>query len=77
MIPSWRYLIALLPTYLFYWLGDWISKPMYRFDIFAWLYPAYCNLMHWSAWWSDWGNVGLWTKQEPNEIGDEEPTLWV
>ena len=30
-------------------LGDWISKPMYYSDYFAWLYPAYNKLMCWSS----------------------------
>jgi hypothetical protein len=67
---SWRYLLAAVPAYVCFWLGDLLSKPMYRWDTFAWLYPVYNRLMFWSSDLSEWGSVGLWKKVEPNEEGE-------
>jgi hypothetical protein len=46
-------------------VGHVISRPMYRFDGFAWLYPAYCALMNWSSDMQDWsGAKGPWGEPE-------------
>jgi len=40
--------MKLMIAYIAYYLGHWISFPMYWFD-WGWLYPAYNRLMIWSA----------------------------
>jgi hypothetical protein len=35
-------------SWIFYSLGDLISRPMMRYD-WAWAYPAYSRLMRWSS----------------------------
>lgn len=47
-----------------YWLGHLVSRPMYRWDSFAWLYPAYNNLMLWSLRVNDWGGLDIWLPAE-------------
>ena len=43
-----------------YWLGDFVSKPMHYLN-WAWLYPAYNNLMTWSYDIQEWGgDYGPW-----------------
>lgn len=53
-------LVGYILSWALYWLGDFISKPMYSFD-WAWLYPAYNHLMFWSYDVQEWGgNHGPW-----------------
>ena len=53
-------IIAWPLTWLFFWLGDLVSKPMHYLN-WAWLYPAYNNLMGWSVDVQDWADVkGPW-----------------
>ena len=53
--------IGWLLSWLFFWLGDIVSKPMYYFDCMAWLYPVYNNLMTWSYDIQEWGgDHGPW-----------------
>lgn len=56
--------IGWLVSWSLYLLGDAISRPMYRWDMFAWLYPAYNNLMSWSVDVKDWGGSGPWERVE-------------
>lgn len=61
-------LIAFPISYILYYAGDLISKPMYAYDSFAWLYPAYKNLMYLSSVVQDWANLdGPW-----KEINEDE-----
>ena len=40
--------IRLSLSFALYTLGDWISRPMLRYDL-GWLYPIYSRLMCWSS----------------------------
>lgn len=42
-----------------YTLGDWVSKPMERFDL-GWLYPTYNWLMCKSLDVNDWAGLQIW-----------------
>jgi len=60
-------IVARAVSEVLYCVGDWVSRPMSRFD-WAWLYPVYHRLMIWSYDIQDWaGNDLPWTK-----IKDEE-----
>ena len=62
-VNTMRKIIGYLLSWLFFWLGHWISRPMYRWDCFAWLYPAYNNLMGWSYDIQEWAdNNSPWKK---------------
>jgi len=61
---SLKRLISWCASMSLFWLGHVISIPMYRMDCFAWLYPAYNNLMHWSLLVSEWGGAGLWSERK-------------
>lgn len=37
-----------LLSYALYHLGDWVSRPMTKWDL-GWLYPLYSRLMNWSS----------------------------
>lgn len=50
-------IIGYIISYTLFWLGHLISQPMYRFDCFAWLYPAYNTLMGWSIVVQDWAGL--------------------
>lgn len=58
--------LSLILAWILYHIGDWISKPMYKWDMFAWLYPLYNNLMYWSICVQDWGDHpnGPWSSKE-------------
>lgn len=57
---SMRKAIGWVLSWILYWLGDLVSKPMEWFD-FWWLYPVYNRLMTWSLQVQDWcGNTGPW-----------------
>ena len=49
--------IGYIVSWTLFWLGHLIGQPMYHFDYFAWLYPAYNNLMHWSICVQDWAGL--------------------
>ena len=60
-------IVARAVSEVLYCVGDWVSRPMSRFD-WAWLYPVYHRLMIWSCDIQDWaGNDLPWPK-----IKDEE-----
>lgn len=51
-------------TWLLFWLGDLVSKPMHYFD-WWWLYPVYNNLMGWSVDVQDWAGLsGPWKESK-------------
>ena len=53
-------LIGYTLSWTMYWLGDFVSKPMHYLN-WAWLYPAYNNLMMWSYDVQEWGgDYGPW-----------------
>jgi hypothetical protein len=55
-------------SWLLYWLGDLVSRPMSRWDAFSWLYPAYNRLMLASSRLQDWGDgTGPWS----DVVGEE------
>lgn len=57
-------ILARVLSEILYYLGDWVSKPMYWFN-WAWLYPLYNNLMGWSIQVQDWaGNDNPWAKAD-------------
>lgn len=58
--------IGYIAAWILYYLGDWVSKPMYKWDMFAWLYPLYNNLMYWSISVQDWADDpdGPWSSIE-------------
>ena len=57
-------IIAWPITWLFFWMGDLISRIMHYFD-WGLLYPVYNKLMWWSVEIQEWANVkGPW--KEPN-----------
>lgn len=58
-----RKIIAWPVTWICYGLGHIISKPMLWFD-WAWIYPAYNNLMGWSYDIQLWGgdDFGPWKR---------------
>lgn len=59
-------IVARIASEMLYYLGDWVSYPIYWFD-WAWLYPTYNKLMTWSCNIQDWaGNNKPWTKHEQN-----------
>lgn len=45
---------------LFYHLGDWVSKPLFKWDCFTFLYPLYNNFMHWSVVINDKYDFDIW-----------------
>jgi hypothetical protein len=56
--------IGCIVTWILYWLGDLVSKPMYYIDLW-WLYPVYNRLMIWSVDVQDWsGADGPWGTKE-------------
>ena len=62
-------ILARIASEILYYLGDWTSRPMSRFD-WALLYPVYNQLMIWSINIQDWaGNAEPWThnKESNNE----------
>lgn len=68
-----RKFIGYILCWMFYWLGDLLSKPVYYSDWFVWLYPAYNNLMLWSTQMQDWsGAKGPWGPPNYQEWDGEE-----
>ena len=56
-----RKVISWTLSWLFYWLGDAVSRPMEWFDCMFWLYPVYNKLMIWSYNLQVWGgDLGPW-----------------
>ena len=49
---------------LLYHLGDWVSKPLFKWDCFTFLYPVYNNLMHWSVVINDKNNFDIWINRK-------------
>ena len=50
-------------SWLLYWLGDLVSRPMSRWDACWWLYPVYNRLMLASSRLQDWGDgTGPWSE---------------
>ena len=43
MLKLWTY--KMFRSYLYYYIGHILSIPMYKWDCFSWLYPAYNWLM--------------------------------
>lgn len=60
-------MLAWLAAQLCFWVGDFISRPLMRFDGFAWLYPTYNTLMGWSCTLSDRYNLGIWLNPPEKE----------
>ena len=61
-VNTMRKIIGYILTWILFGLGDLISRPMNRFD-WAWIYPAYNNLMLWSYNTQEWaGNSSPWKK---------------
>jgi len=62
-------IIAYLPTWIFFWLGHFISKilEISFFEKYEWwgnlFYPPYSRLMLWSVWWNDYGGLSVWGKE--------------
>jgi len=55
-----RKVIGWTASWVCFWLGHWVSRPMHWFD-FWWLYPIYNNLMGWSYQVQVWGgDLGPW-----------------
>lgn len=52
--------MKILLSYILYYAGDLISRPMNRFD-WGWLYPLYNRLMLWSVSLQGKANKGPWT----------------
>jgi hypothetical protein len=60
-------ILAFIPCYLFYFLGDLTSKIINKvpnLDKYKWvvysLYNIYCGCMITSAWLNDFGGMTLW-----------------
>lgn len=49
---------------LLYHLGDWVSKPLFKWDCFTFLYPVYNNLMHWSVVINDKNDFDIWINRK-------------
>ena len=60
--------MKLMLAYIAYYLGHWISFPMYWFD-WGWLYPAYNRLMIWSAELDDEGVI--WSAPVSTQSSEE------
>jgi len=43
-----KYGIAYVTSWILYWMGDWISYPIFYFNILGYFYPVYNTLMFWS-----------------------------
>ena len=57
-------IIGYILSWILYWLGDLVSKPMNWFEWAWWLYPVYNRLMRWSYNIQKWvGNDGPWIKK--------------
>lgn len=57
-----RRTIGYIVSWILFWIGDLVSKPMDRFD-WAWLYPVYNRLMISSLLVQDWAkNITPWGK---------------
>jgi hypothetical protein len=55
-----RKFIGSIVSYILYWLGDLVSRPMQSFD-WIWLYPIYNRLMISSILVQDWAkNSSPW-----------------
>ena len=62
-----RKAVGWLVTWILYWIGDAVSRPMNWFD-WAWLFPAYNRLMLWSYGVKVWaGNVTPWICNTPEQ----------
>ena len=59
-------LVAYVPCQITFYLGHWVSKPMYDRDWF-WLYRLYNVLMGWSCSLSLWAKLPYWRKQKEHE----------
>ena len=58
-----RKIVGWLLSWLLFWLGDIVSKPLNWFECMWWLYPAYNRLMTWSYDVQEWGgDCGPWKK---------------
>ena len=56
-------LVGWLLSWLFFWLGDLVSRPMNWLECMWWLYPVYNRLMVWSYDVQKWGgDCGPWRK---------------
>lgn len=60
-------IIAFVPCYVFYFIGDRISKALNKMSDSAdteWLvnlmYNYYVGFMLYSSWWNDFGGLNLW-----------------
>ena len=71
-MKSLKYYLAYLPTWIFYWLGDFISRTMHWHSIFEFLHPVYCVLMGWSVFFNDWGGLDCWAEHTQETEYDDE-----
>ncbi len=66
-----KILAVYLIAYPLYWLGHWVSRPMYWWDAFAWLYPVYNRLMCWSSAIEEWAGTSIvWVYTDHDEHED-------
>lgn len=63
--------VAWAVSWTLYGIGHVVSRPMYRWDAFAWLYPLYNGAMHLSTRAQDWGEAnGPWGPITSDPMGD-------
>lgn len=56
-----RKVVGYVVSWILFWLGDIVSRPMNWVECMWWLYPAYNKLMLWSSSVQDWsGANGPW-----------------
>ncbi|WP_155635562.1 hypothetical protein [Burkholderia territorii] len=54
--------IGFIASWSFFWLGDWVSRPMLWWDWAGHLYTPYNWLMLKSVAWQNWGGKGPWSR---------------
>ena len=66
-------IIAVVPCYLFYWIGDLLSELLNKLpDTEKWEWVCditcrgYCGMMMCSVWWNDFGGLKVW--ENPNGV---------
>ena len=54
-------IIAYIPMHICFWVGHWVSIPMYKYDLSS-LYFTYNSLMGWSHDLSEWAQLDFWVE---------------
>lgn len=64
-------IVGLLGSYMFFYLGDWTSIIMYKFNL-DFLYPVYRDFMNWSLNLQYWADLDRPWKEPTEKDYDNE-----